>query len=36
MKMKLYRIVPETGQEVFISASKTDEAVVLYITDLEE
>lgn len=36
MKMKLYRIVPLTGQEVFISASKTDAAAAIYITDLDE
>ena len=36
MKMKLYQILPEGGQEVFISAAKTDDAAALYITHLEE
>lgn len=36
MKMKLYRIVPSEGGEVFVVASKTDEAVVIYISHLEE
>ena len=36
MKMKLYQILPEGGQELFISAAKTDDAAAIYITHLEE